>query len=266
MKQKSQNLALDKLKTTMPITWCPGCLNNSALIALRRALNELIQSNDIEPKNIVLVADIGCGSKVYDFLSTNSFYALHGRVLPTALGIKTANPKLTVIGIGGDGGTYSEGADHLIHVARYNVDITMIVANNGVFALTKGQTTSTTRNQIKNKTKDFFTGANLNPLALALSANASFVARGSALELNHLSRLIKAAIKHKGFSIIDVLQPCLIFNNDIKYLRQYAYKIKKTLNFEEAFAKTQEHIKKNQKPKVPLGIFYKLKRKTWGDC
>jgi len=142
----------------------------------------------------------------------------------------------------------------------------MIVANNGVFALTKGQTTSTTRNQIKNKTKDFFTGANLNPLALALSANASFVARGSALELNHLSRLIKAAIKHKGFSIIDVLQPCLIFNNDIKYLRQHAYKIKKTLNFEEAFAKTQEHIKKNKKPKVPLGIFYKLKRKTWGDC
>jgi len=266
MKQKNQNLALDKLKTTVPITWCPGCLNNSTLIALHRALSELIQSQDIEYKNVVLVADIGCGSKVYDFLSMNGFYALHGRVLPTALGIKTANPKLTVIGIGGDGGTYSEGIDHLIHVARYNIDITMIVANNGVFALTKGQTTSTTRKQAKNKKKDFFTGTNLNPLALAISANSSFVARGSALELNHLSSLIKAAIKHKGFSIIDVLQPCLIFNNDIKYLRQYAYKIKKTLNFEEAFAKTQEHSKKNQKPKIPLGIFYKSKRKTWGSC
>lgn len=264
-KQKKKTVELEKFKTPISITWCPGCLNNNTLLALRQALIELVKEKKIQAQNIVLVTDIGCGAKTYDFLSTNAFYSLHGRVLPTALGIKAANSKLTVIGIGGDGGTYSEGVAHLIHACRFNPDITMIVANNGVFALTKGQATPTTRGWAKKKEESFFTGENLNPLTLTLSSGASLVARGSALDLNHLSGLFKTAIQHKGFSFIDVLQPCLIFHNDVKHLRQYGYQIKNPLNFKEAFYKAQEGAGKEKKQRVPLGIFYKSKKKIFGE-
>jgi len=265
--KKIKKSNLKNFKTEKSITWCPGCLNNSILLALQLALTELVQEKKIKTENIVLVTDIGCGAKIYDFLAVNSFYSLHGRVLPTALGIKTANSRLITIGVGGDGGIYSEGIDHLIHACRFNMDMTMIVANNGVFALTKGQETPTTRELVKKKGEPFFGGNSLNPLALTLVAGASMVARGSALNPNHLSRLIKAAIKHKGFSFIDVLQPCLVFHNDVEYLRQHSYFLDRPLGFREAINKALEwnysNIKNGQS--VPLGIFYKTRNKTCGE-
>lgn len=266
MKLKKQQLRKD-FKTPAPVTWCPGCLNNSTLLALQRALAELVREKELEAKNIVLVTDIGCGAKAYDFLAVNAFYSLHGRVLPTALGIKTANSGLTVVGIGGDGGTYSEGIAHLVHACRFNVDMTMIVANNGVFALTKGQVTPTTRDLKRREQDSLFGSRGLNPLVLTLASGASLVARGSALDPNHLSQLIKTAIRHKGFSFIDVLQPCLVFHNDVEYLRKHAYYLKRPLGFKQAFDKAREWDYGNTPARraVPLGIFYKFRRKTWEE-
>ena len=242
-------------------TWCPGCSNNIILSSLKTALNELVADKKIRKENIVLVTDIGCGSKIYDLWNNHAFYSLHGRVLPTCLGIKTANPKLIVVGLGGDGGTYSEGLSHLISASRYNPDMVMLVVNNGVFALTKGQPTAT---------GEALVGPALNPLALALVSGASFVARASTSESNQLSSLIKKAILHRGFSFLDVLQPCLIFNDTRFALEKKSYKfsssagdrtslraaLKKALEWDYSFSSRRN---------IGLGIFYQKERKTWEE-
>lgn len=197
-----------KFETSEKITWCPGCFNNSILISLKKSLADLVNGGQIDPMKVVLVADIGCGGKIYDYVDVSAIYALHGRVIPTAMGVKLGNPDLTVIGFAGDGGTYNEGLNHFIQASRSNPDITMIVSNNGVFALTKGQPTSTGSS-----------GGVINPLSLAYEAGAPFLSRGSSFDPAGLSSLIKEAVLYRGFSILDVIQPCVIFNDNTLDLR-----------------------------------------------
>jgi len=261
---------IKKLKTNEKITWCPGCLNNSILLAVRQALSRLVERKKIRQKNIVAVTGIGCHAKIYDYLNTNAFYSIHGRVLPTALGIKTANPDLTVLGFGGDGDTYAEGISHFVQAGRYNADITMIVYNNQVFALTVGQATPTTE-------KDFVDGSTpfgvkempLNPLAIALISGAGFVARGYALNVSHLTQLIERAILHKGFSFIDVLQPCLKFHNTIPYLKKNIYQLDDDYNFSDFQAALKKAMEWNycykDNTKIPIGIFYQREGPTFNE-
>ncbi|MAF43402.1 MAG: 2-oxoglutarate synthase [Parcubacteria group bacterium] len=240
--------------TKETITWCPGCPNFKILKAFKAAVAELGN------RNIAIVSGVGCHAKIYDYINLKGFYGIHGRVLPVCLGIKMGNPKMTVVGFGGDGDTYNEGISHFIHNYRYNADMTMLVHNNQVFSLTTGQATATTE-------KGFIDGSTplglkerpLNPLIMALESGASFVARGYALDVPHLKDLIKQAILHKGFSFIDILQPCIIFHNVVPYFQKNVYKLKnhKQEDFSAALLKARQwDYCFDKDKKVPIGIFY----------
>ncbi|MCD6404089.1 MAG: 2-oxoacid:ferredoxin oxidoreductase subunit beta [Nanoarchaeota archaeon] len=259
------------LGTKEEITWCPGCTNFGILNAVKRAVGELIKEKKLRQREVVTVTGIGCHAKIYDYLNLSGFYSIHGRVLPTALGIKVGNPRLTVIGFGGDGDTYAEGISHFIHACRYNVDMTMIVHNNQVFALTTGQATPTTEEGFKGKSTPLGVFEKpLNPIALALLSGATFVARGYALYVDHLKRLIKEGIKHKGYALIDVLQPCITFHDIRDWLEKRMYKLEKKghdpRSFEKAMRKALEwDYNLERGDKVPIGVFYRAREKTYEE-
>lgn len=261
-------MKIEELNTKEEKTWCPGCPNNGILLAVKQAITNLVNHNEIKVKDVVAITGIGCHAKMYDYLNVNGFYSLHGRVLPPAFGIRVANPQLTVIGFGGDGDTYAEGMEHFVHSCHYNVDMTMLVHNNQVFALTTGQATPVSERGFKGKSTPLGVGEKpINPLSLALVSGATFVARGYALDVNHLTKLIEEAIKHKGFSFIDILQPCIAFHNTTSYFKQHIYKLEECghnpSNYEEAFKKAREWDYCFEDGKVPIGIFYKSERASY---
>ena len=253
------------LDTKEEKTWCHGCPNNGILQSIKNALSELVNENKLKIKDVVVVTGVGCHAKIYDYINTNAFYGLHGRVLPTCLGVRLSNPELTVIGFGGDGATYSEGIAHFIHNCRHNADIKMFVHNNQTFSLTTGQATPVSE-------KGFIDGTNpsgvkeqpLNPVELALVSGATFVARGYALDPSHLKDLMKQAIDHKGFAFIDILQPCIIYHNQTPYFQKNIYKLGIDYNvsdFEAALLKTREwDYCFDTDKKVPIGVFYKIQK------
>lgn len=258
------------LNTKMEKTWCPGCPNFQILEAFKEAAAELGNENKIKIQDTAIVAGIGCHAKIFDYLNLNGFYGLHGRVLPVAQGIKIGNPNLTVVGFGGDGDTFAEGASHFVHACRRNADITMLVHENQVFALTVGQPTPTSE-------KGFLDGypepgvqeKPLNPLALALISGAGFVARSSAMDKIHLKETIKIAIEHKGFSFIDILQPCIIFHNVIPYFQKNVYKLDQAhdkVSFGQALKKALEwdYCFDKDKP-IPIGVFYQVQKPLFED-
>ncbi len=251
-------------------TWCPGCPNFGILQSFKKALAELVNEKQIKAKNVAIASGIGCHAKIFDYVNVNGFYSLHGRVLPPCFGMKVSNPELTVVGFGGDGDTYAEGISHFVHGCRYNIDMTMIVHNNKVFALTTGQATPTSKKGFIGKSTPLGVKEKpLNPIASAIVNGATFVARGCTLDLSHLKGIIKEAIKHKGFSIVDILQPCITFNNFTSYLKKHIYKIDrnhKVTDFKQAFTKSMEWDYSFEKEtKIPIGIFYKIKRPTFGE-
>ncbi len=194
---------------SVEITWCPGCGNFSILESLKGTLESL----EIEPVDLVIVSGIGQAAKTPHYLKCNLFNGLHGRSLPLATAVKATNPRLTVVAQGGDGDMYGEGGNHLLHAIRRNPDITVLVHNNMVYGLTKGQASPTS-------SRGFTTGLQvhgvvsepLNPLAMAISLDASFVARAFAGDRKETSRILTTAIRHRGFALVDILQPCVTFN------------------------------------------------------
>ena len=254
-------MKLEDFESNDPIAWCPGCGNFSILEALKQAFVEL----DKEPGEIVIVSGIGQAPKTPHYLRCNTFNGLHGRTLPVATGVKLANHELTVLAEGGDGDGYAEGGNHFIHTMRRNIDITYLVHNNQVYGLTKGQTSPTSGLGFVTKTAPTGTiNPPLNPLLLAIAANCSFVARGFAGEVEHLTGLIKDAILHKGFAFIDILQPCVSFNrtNTFKWYADRVYRIDADLSYHtedrlNAFTKAQEWG-----DKIPIGIIYRHQRPT----
>ena len=261
-------MKIGDLETKVVKTWCPGCPNYGLLLAIKKALVNLVNEKKIKRENIVAVTGIGCHAKIYDYLNINGFYSLHGRVLPPALGIKIANPDLTVIGFGGDGDTFAEGISHFVHSCRFNADLTMIVHDNQIFALTTGQATPTTEQSFFGKSTPLgIQEKPLNPISLALIMGASFVARGLASEVDHLSNLFEKAIQHKGFAFVDVLEPCLAYHNTTDFLGKYVYKLKENgYPFKKALEKALEwdyNLRENSK--IPIGLFYQEKRPILED-
>lgn len=253
------------LETPVENTWCPGCGDFSLLNAVKMAFNELEESGDVPLDNMVISSGIGCHAKIFDYLPVNGFYSIHGRVPPTITGIKVANPDLEVVGFAGDGDAYDEGVSHLIHAARRNIDATMIIHDNKVFALTTGQFTPTSPKGFKGKsTPKGSVEQPLNPLHLMLANDASFVARGFSGEINHLKDLFTAAIRHPGFAIVDVLQPCVTFHNLWDFYNERIYKLDEdnydSTDFQAAWEKAEEND-----DKIPIGIFYKEKRETFEE-
>lgn len=258
------------LNTKNVNTWCPGCTNFLIKESFSKVVSEIIgeTKGKLGSKDFVMITDIGCNAKIYDYLGLCGFNTIHGRVLPTMFGIKIGNPNLKVIGFGGDGGTYAEGVSHFIHACRNNPDITMLVFNNQVFALTVGQATPTTESGFREKTNPKGTFEKpLNPITLALVSGASFVARLSALDIEFSKNIIKQAIEHKGFSFIDILQPCMKFHDVSDFLRKNCYKIK-PMKFEQALEKAQEwdyEYTNDKDKKIPVGIFYKEAREIFEE-
>ena len=205
-------------------TWCPGCGAFSIESSSKQVLKELINEGKIKKENTVTLAGIGCHGKMLDYLDLNSFYSLHGRVIPPATGIKVANPKLTVIGFQGDGDAYGEGISHLIFAAKRNSDITILINNNQVYGLTAGQVTPTSpENFVGKSTPKGSIERPLNPIELCIASGATFVARAFSGDPNQLKQIIKEAILHKGFSIVDIMMPCVSFRNTFQVYKEKGY-------------------------------------------
>ncbi len=243
--------------------WCPGCGNFGILDAVKKALVEL----DIEPYQVLMVSGIGQAGKLPHYTRCNVLNVLHGRALPPATGAKIANPELIVIAIGGDGDGYGEGGNHFIHTVRRNHDITYLVHNNQVYGLTKGQASPTSDQGFVTKTTPDGAVTPINPIALAIAAGASFVSRGFAGDVNHLVNLIKKGITHRGFALIDILQPCPSFNNKNTYswYRERVYKLEEEANYDlgnkvAAFDKAQEWGER-----IPIGIIYREELLTFEE-
>lgn len=233
-------------------TWCPGCGNFSILTALKKALTEL----DLDIKDVVILFGIGCSGNMADFIKVNGFHALHGRAIANAIGIKLANHRLKVIVTGGDGDLYGEGFNHLLAAARGNHDISVFVHNNERYSLTTGQTSPASKKGTASKsTPHGVIEEAINPLALAISANASFVARAFAGQVQELSNLMKQAIEHEGFSLIDILQACPSFNKtqDNKWYLEHTQKLQADYDLADQVAALKKVLKKEP---IELGLFY----------
>jgi len=220
MKISSKDFDLDEVE----ISWCPGCGNYNALKVMKEALADL----GIKPHELVLVSGIGQAGKFPHFIKAQSYNGLHGRYLSAALGIKAANPELTVIAVSGDGCTLSEGGNHFLHTIRYNPDIVNVLHNNQVYGLTKGQASPTSQLGFKTKVQVFgVINEPFNALAIAISLKASFVARAFVGDTDKTKEILKQAVKHKGYALIDLLCPCVTFNrvNTFQWYKENSYYI-----------------------------------------
>lgn len=190
-------------------SWCPGCGNHSVLMALKKAMAEL----NYQTHETAIVSGIGCSSRFPFFMDTYGFHSIHGRALPVAIGLKQAKPEINVIAVGGDGDGLSIGGNHFIHAGRKNPNITYIMMDNEIYALTKGQCSPTSRIGTITKCNPYaWTADRINPVLMALSFNASYVARGYAGDVKQLEKLIFGGLQHKGFAFIHIVSPCVQYN------------------------------------------------------
>lgn len=249
-------MALEYTSNMWP-DWCPGCGNFGILTALKSALSEM----GIEKEKYVLVSGIGCSGKIAHFVNVSGVHTLHGRAIPFASGIKTANPSLKVFVHGGDGDLLGIGMGHLIALGRRNVELLVIVHNNGVYGLTKGQASPTLRRGTKTKSLAFPNiNDAVNPIQVCMAAGYTFLARGYAYNISHLKEMIKAGLSHKGAGILEVIQPCPTWNNIVnsewvaentRYLDGWDPKV---ASEEMMSAKMQEIIRLESGPRKALGV------------
>jgi len=251
-------------QTKQSPTWCPGCGNFAIWIAMRQALAEL----GLRPENVLIVYGIGCSGNGTNFTKTYAWHSLHGRALPTAVGAKLANKDLTVIAMAGDGDGYGEGMGHFIHAVRGNADITYVTHDNKVYGLTTGQAAPTADKGYKAKTTpDGIIENAANPMSLALASGGSFVARGFSGKAEHLKETFKAAILHKGFSLVDVFQPCVTFNaiNTFKWFFDRIYNLDEDKNYKKSDLGAALQQSLIWGDRIPYGIFYQAARPSYGD-
>jgi 2-oxoglutarate ferredoxin oxidoreductase subunit beta len=227
----TQTLALADYKTAEESWWCPGCGDFGVLAALQKALLDL----QVQPANVAIVAGIGCSGKIGNYVNSYNVHVTHGRTMPAALGLKMANRELTVIAAGGDGDGYAIGMGHFMHAVRRNPDITYIVMDNQIYGLTKGQTSPTSAMGFETKSTP---GGNIEhtvrPLQLALAGGASFVAQGFSSNQKQLVDLLKRAIQHKGFSLVNTMSPCVTFNkvNTFAWFKQNLVDVEKLPSYD----------------------------------
>ncbi len=247
----------EQLEGPQEVTWCTGCGNFGILAALKKVVIEL----GVEHHNIVLVSGIGCSGKTPHYINLNSFHTLHGRPIPIATGIHLANPELSTIVHTGDGDCLGEGLGHFIHAARRNVNIAVFIHNNGVNGLTKGQFSPAAPKGYVSKTSPPPPGAPMepvNPVSLAITAGATYVARGFSGDQKLLVKLMVEAIKHPGFAVVDILQPCVTWNRTLTW----AFYNKHTYKLEEEGHDTSDKLAAIRRAseiydKMGIGVFYK---------
>ncbi len=242
--------------------WCPGCGN----FPLRKALASALAGLDIEPSEVAMFSGIGQAAKMPHYIRVNGFNGLHGRALPPAIGFRLANPELNVIVESGDGDTYGEGGNHILHNIRRNPDIAHFVHNNQIYGLTKGQASPTTGEGIKTKVQpEGITARPFNPIEFAVAMNASFVARGFVGSRDHLVDLMQKALEHRGYALVDILQPCVTFNdvNTYQWYSERVYELGSDYDEtdrDKAFVKAREWGEN-----IPLGVIYQQEKPIFRD-
>jgi len=242
--------------------WCPGCGNFPILKTFRDAMAEL----GIEPHRVTLVSGIGQAAKFPHYTRGNIFNGLHGRALPVATGIRLANHEMLVLVTTGDGDCYGEGGNHFMAAMRRNVNIKLFVHDNQIYGLTKGQPSPTTGEGMVTKNVPFgVISQQFNPLAVAVAMDCSFAARAFSGDMEHLKGIVKAAVNHKGFTLVDILQPCVSFNkvNTLEWYRQRVYRLgadHDPADRAAAFTKALEWG-----DRIPLGIIYRNERPTFEE-
>jgi 2-oxoglutarate ferredoxin oxidoreductase subunit beta len=248
-------LVKDSYKGKVHPDWCPGCGDFSVLSALQAALFEL----GLQPHQVVVISGIGCSSNLPGFINTYGMHTLHGRSLAVGTGVKFGNHDLKVICVGGDGDGYGIGGNHFLHTMRRNVDLTYIVMDNQIYGLTTGQTSPTSVKGMKTKSTPQGNLENpINPMPLAMIGGATYVARGFSGKQKHLVELMKGAIMHKGFALVDVFSPCVTYNKDntyqwfnprVKALEEQGHN---PTDFQQALARAQQWGEE-----IPIGLIWK---------
>ncbi len=253
-------------RTDLAIDWCPGCGDFGILTSITQALTDM----EFDPTSVAMVSGIGCSGKTPHYVNAAGIHTLHGRSIPFAVGIKLANPNLKVLVTGGDGDMLGIGAGHFVAEGRRNVGLTIMVYNNQVYGLTKGQAAPTMGLGMRTKSlsrPNVF--GNINPITLALAAGYTFVARGFSFDTKQLKEIIKRAMVHEGSSVIDILQPCPTYNNinTMEVYRKRVYKMEddpewdpvvNTKNEDELVQKYEKAYLKGLETdeKIPTGIFF----------
>lgn len=252
---------LENYKGKTP-AWCPGCGNFSILKTFKDAAVEL----GMEPHEFTFVSGIGQAAKFPHYIRCNTFNGLHGRSLPVATGIRLANHRMPVLAVAGDGDCYGEGGNHIMHSIRRNINVKLFVHDNQIYGLTKGQASPTSMEGMVTKNQPFGVASEqLNPMALAVALDCSFAARGFAGDPEHLKGLIKAALSHKGFSLVDILQPCVTFNkiNTYDWYKQRVYHISPDYNPEDRIAAFSKALEWGDR--IPIGIIYRNDRPLYEE-
>ena len=242
--------------------WCPGCGNHGLLEGIKQTLQELGK----EPHEVVVASGIGQAAKLPHYINANGFNGLHGRSIPPALGIKIANPELTVIIHSGDGDSYGEGGNHFLHNVRRNVDITHFVHDNQIYGLTKGQASPTTRpGQVTGIQTEGVHLQPFNPIATAISLGCGFVARTFMGDKEHMVATMKAAINHRGYALVDIFQPCVVFNkvNTFQWYKEHVYKLGEDYDPTDKIAAFQKSLEFDDG--IPIGIIYKEEKPAFLD-
>ena len=242
--------------------WCPGCGN----FPLRQSLADALADLDLAPGEVTMFTGIGQAAKMPHYINTNGFNGLHGRSIPPAIGMRIANPEMKVIVESGDGDTYGEGGNHLLHNIRRNPDIAHLVHNNQIYGLTKGQASPTSEEDMKTKVQpNGVTAKPFNPIRFAVAMKVSFVARSFVGNQDHLVKMIKSALTHRGYALVDILQPCVTFNK----INTYQWYSKRVYELEEDYDPT-DYAKALEKAeewgeKIPLGVLYKEEKSIFRD-
>lgn len=251
------------LSTKSEITWCPGCPNHMILASVKKTISQLIESKKFKQTDFAITTDIGCHAKIFDYLNLSGIYCLHGRAIPTAIGMKLGNPNLKVLAFAGDGAAYAEGISHFIHAFKYNADMTLVLHDNQSFSLTTGQPTPTSQQGYVSKSEPLGVfDKPMNPIKLALSANATFIARTNARDIQHMVETFTKAIAHKGFSFVEVIQDCLIFNLDANNKDKNMYKIKDNHDKKLAEKLAEKFDYNSKNGKIPLGVIYQTRERS----
>ena len=251
---------MDEFGTYAENTWCPGCGNFGILAAFKNAIIKL-EENGIKREYLAMSAGIGCHAKIFDYLNISGLYSLHGRGMATIEGIKIANPDLKVVVFTGDGDAMGEGLIHVLFGAKRNFDMTVIMHNNGVYALTTGQFTPLSKKGWHGpSTPEGSVEEPFNPLSLVLEAGATFVARAYPGKMKHLTDMIVQAIEHKGFSFLEVLQPCVSYNDTWKFYNEKIKILDKVpKDYEESI------VLAKKRDRLPLGVIYNTEKPVFHE-
>jgi 2-oxoglutarate ferredoxin oxidoreductase subunit beta len=269
-----EKLTVKDLKSEVKPIWCPGCGDFGVLSSVMK----VIVDKQLDPSSVAVISGIGCSGRFPAFLNAYGFHGVHGRALPIATGLKAARPDLTVMVVGGDGDAFSIGGGHLSHAARRNINITYVVMDNEIYGLTKGQPSATspagilelsTSGERKGNRKGMIglldthqTEEALNPLALVLAYNTSFVARAFSGRPQEMTDLIRQGVEHRGFSFIQVMSPCVTFYNTYSHYRETVTDLPEGHNPSDKLAALALALDTSR---FYTGLFYQEQRATFDE-